>query len=95
MPTSELSPMVQPCSITWWPMVTLSPMVSGLPWSVCRTLPSCTLLLRPMRIGSLSPRITALYQTLAFSASSTLPITWALSATQALAWTWGTSSSSW
>ena len=45
-----------------------------------------------MRIRSLSPRSTAPYQTLASSASSTRPITWALSATQALAAMRGTSS---
>jgi hypothetical protein len=49
MPISELSPMVQPCSITWWPTVTLSPMVSGQPTSACSTDRSWMLLLRPMR----------------------------------------------
>ena len=87
--------MVQPCSITWWPMVTPCPTVSGQPRSVCSTLPSCTLLLRPMVMRSVSPRSTAPYQTLAFSASVTRPITWALPATQALGCTSGTSSSIW
>ena len=41
------------------------------------------LLFRPMRICSVSPRTTEPYQTLAFSPSSTWPITSALSATQA------------
>ena len=42
--------MVQPCSITWWPTVTLSPIVSGTPGSACSTERSWTLLLRPMRM---------------------------------------------
>ena len=40
MPTSVLSPMVQPCSITMWPTVTLAPIVRGEPTSVCSTDPS-------------------------------------------------------
>ena len=64
-------------------MVTFSPMVSGQPASACSTDRSCTLLLRPMLKVSVSPRSTAPNQTLAFSASTTLPMTWALSATQA------------
>ena len=95
MPTRLPSPMVQPCSITWWPMVTLRPMVSGTSWSVCSTLPSCTLLWAPTVMRSLSPRSTAPYQTLAFSPNVTRPITSALSATQAVGCTSGTSSSSW
>ncbi len=83
MPISELSPTVQPCSITWWPTVTLSPMVSGQPTSACSTDRSWMLLLRPMVSTSVSPRSTAPNQTLAFSASLTLPMTCALSATQA------------
>jgi hypothetical protein len=63
-------------------MVTLSPRVSGLPMSVCSIDRSCTLVLRPMRIGSLSPRTTAPNHTLEFSAMYTSPITCALSATQ-------------
>ena len=31
MPISEPSPIVQPCSMTWWPMVTFAPIVSGKP----------------------------------------------------------------
>ena len=69
MPISELSPTVQPCSITWWPTVTSAPRVSGEPMSVCSTLPSWMLLRSPMVIHSLSPRSTAPYQTLAPAAS--------------------------
>ena len=29
MPISEPSPIVQPCSMTWWPTVTLAPIVKG------------------------------------------------------------------
>jgi hypothetical protein len=51
--------------------------------SACSTEPSWMLLFLPMRIFSVSPRTTHWYQTLAFSAISTWPITSALSATQA------------
>ena len=88
--------MVQPCSITMWPTVTFSPMVSGLPGSACSTLPSWMLLWAPMRTGSgWSPRTTAPNHTLAPSPSSTLPMTWALSATQAVSAMRGVRSSSW
>ena len=48
-----------PCPIT-----TPSPTTQGTPSSTCSTDPSWTLLPRPMRIGAMSPRMTALYQTL-------------------------------
>ena len=81
--------------MTWWPTVTPSASVSGMPLSVCSTLPSCTLQLRPSVIQSLSPRSTAPYQTLAPSARRTRPMTLAVSATQALSAICGTQSSSW
>src|SRR3546814_357276 len=69
-----------------WPMVTPVPMVSGKPMSVCITVPSCTLLFLPIRISSLSPRSTALNQTLAPSSRRTLPTSVALGATQLCGW---------
>src|SRR3546814_17072027 len=59
---------------------------SDLPMSVCITVPSCTLLFLPIRISSLSPRSTALYQTLAPSSRRTLPTSVALGATQLCGW---------
>src|SRR5471032_818011 len=56
--------------------------------SVCITVPSCTLLFLPIRISSLSPRSTALNQTLAPSSSLTLPTSTALGATQLCGWVW-------
>jgi hypothetical protein len=64
IPIRLLSPMVQPWSMTLWPTVTFSPMVSGHPASVCRTEPSCTFEFAPTLIRSLSPRSTALNQML-------------------------------
>ena len=84
MPISDSSPMVQPCSMTWWPTVTFSPTTSGMPTSACSTLRSWMLLPLPMRMDSVSPRITVPNQTLLSSASATRPITCALSATQAV-----------
>src|SRR5471032_2726292 len=54
--------------------------------SVCITVPSWTLLFLPIRISSLSPRNTALNQTLAPSSSLTLPTSTALGATQLCGW---------
>ena len=76
-------------------MVTPAPTTSGKPGSACSTLPSCTLLRAPMLSDSVSPRSTAPNQMLAASASSTLPITTALSATQALSAMRGASAPSW
>src|SRR5471032_427582 len=56
--------------------------------SVCITVPSCTLLFLQIRISSLSPRSTALNQTLAPSSSLTLPTSTALGATQLCGWVW-------
>src|SRR5712664_3118930 len=37
IPTSVPSPMLQPCSMAWWPTETFLPRVSGMPGSACRT----------------------------------------------------------
>ena len=92
---SEPWPTVQPCSTAWWPTVTSSASVSGMPMSVCSRQPSWTLVRAPSVIQSLSPRSTAPYQTLLPSAMRTRPITWALSATQAVGSIWGASSPIW
>ena len=81
MPISAPSPMVQPCSITWWPIDTRSPIFIGKPGSTCSTAPSCTLLPAPITMSSLSPRTVALNHTLALAPSVTRPSTVALSAT--------------
>src|SRR5471030_155216 len=54
--------------------------------SVCITVPSWTLLFLPISISTLSPRNTALNQTLAPSSSLTLPTSTALGATQLCGW---------
>ena len=74
MPIRVPSPIVQPCSMTWWPMVTPLPSVSGSPGSVCRTQFSWTLLSSPITIGSLSPRITAPNMTFTRSPRVTCPM---------------------
>jgi hypothetical protein len=61
-------------------MDTLADTINGNPGSVCNTAPSCTLLLTPMLMVSLSPRSVAPNHTLLFSASTTLPMTLALGA---------------
>src|ERR1700722_9024646 len=66
-------------------MDTLVPTRSGKPGSVCRTAPSCTLLLTPMLMVSLSPRKVAANHTLLRSARTTLPTIVALGAMYALA----------
>ena len=81
MPTRLPSPIVQPCSIALCPTVTFSPIVIGKPASTCSTAPSWTLLPAPIVIRSLSPRTTALNQTLTSSASVTSPMTAAPGAT--------------
>ena len=40
MPIRLQSPTVQPCRMAWWPTVTSSPTVSGLPVSECSMAPS-------------------------------------------------------
>src|ERR1700730_1724807 len=65
-------------------MDTLAPTISGKPGSVCITAPSCTLLLMPMLMISLSPRRVAPNHTLLWSARTALPMTEALGATYAL-----------
>ena len=82
IPTSDVSPMVQPCSMARWPMVQFFPIVRGEPISVCSTQASWTLLPSPTWINSLSPLNTAANQTLAFLSRRTLPITLALAAIQ-------------
>ena len=52
MPTRLLLPIVQPCSTALWPIVTLSPKVTGKPASMWTTALSCTLLRWPMRMLS-------------------------------------------
>ena len=64
MPTRQPSPTVQPCRIALCPIVQSAPIESGEPSSECSTAPSWMLVRAPMRIISLSPRITALNQTL-------------------------------
>src|SRR6266404_6231256 len=66
-------------------METLAPATSGSPGSVCNTAPSCTLLLAPMLMVSLSPRRVAPNHTLLPSARTTSPMIEALGATYALA----------
>src|SRR5882757_9181834 len=73
-------------------METLAPATSGNPGSVCNTAPSCTLLLTPMLMISLSPRKVAPNQTLLFSARTTLPMMAAFGATYALIATVGETS---
>src|SRR5467141_1202189 len=80
MPTSDPSPMVQPCSIAWWPTETFFPRVSGTPGSTCRTAASWMLVRSPMVMMSLSPRTTALNQMLVWLCMTTVPITVALCA---------------
>src|SRR5467141_1141525 len=75
MPTSVPSPMVQPCSIAWWPTETFFPSVSGTPGSTCRTAASWMLVRLPRVMMSLSPRTTALNQTLVWLCMTTAPIT--------------------
>src|ERR1700686_4981293 len=65
-------------------METLPPTTNGSPGSVCKTAPSCTLLLTPMLMVSLSPRRVAPNHTLLWSASTALPMIEALGATYAL-----------
>ena len=81
MPISAPSPIVQPCSIAWWPTVTRLPIVSGKPGSACSTAPSWTLLSSPIAIGSLSARATAPARTVARSPTLTAPISVASAAT--------------
>ena len=75
------SPTLQPCRKAMCPTVTSAPMRTGTPGSVWITLPSWMLLPRPISIQSVSPRITALNQTLAAASRRTLPITCADGAT--------------
>src|SRR5262249_37424528 len=82
MPIRLCEPMMQPCSITLWPMTQLSPITRGKPASVCRVELSWICERSPSSIHSLSPRSTAPNQTLVSDFSRTRPITLALSAIQ-------------
>src|SRR5258707_1876049 len=75
-------------------METRAPATSGNPGSVCKTAPSCTLLLTPMLMISLSPRRVAPNHTLLLSARTTLPMTEAFGAIYALIATVGETSPS-
>src|SRR5205809_6034718 len=59
---------------------TFFPSVSGMPGSACRTAASWMLVRSPMVMMSLSPRTTALNQTLAWLCRTTVPITAAMCA---------------
>ena len=65
LPMSVSSPIVQLCSSAWCPTVTRAPTCVGMPASVWMTQPSWMLVPAPISIQSLSPRSTALNQTLA------------------------------
>ena len=64
MPTRLLSPMVQPCSITLWPITQFEPITIGKPGSVCSVALSWICERSPSSIHSLSPRATAPNHTL-------------------------------
>jgi len=83
VPTSAPSSIVQSSIVAQWPIVTSVPMIVRLFSETCRTALSCTLLRAPIRIGPLSPRITAPNQMLADSATSTSPMSTAVGATNA------------
>jgi len=84
IPTKELFPIVHPWSIAMWPIVTPFPICILTPGSVWSTAPSCTFVLSPISIKSLSPRITALNQTLLDDPMFTFPTTTAFGATHTL-----------
>ena len=73
---------MQPCSVTECPTVTWSASTVG-----CRALKTCTtqlswmLVWAPMRMECTSPRTTAFIHTLAWSPSSTSPMTCAEAST--------------
>src|SRR5262245_1297138 len=82
MPIRLSDPMMQPCSMTLWPMTQLSPITIGKPGSVWSVELSWICERSPSSIHSLSPRSTAPNQTLVSDLSRTRPITLALSAIQ-------------
>src|SRR5215207_146963 len=83
IPTRQLSSISHPCTTALWPRTHPSPTTAGKPGSAWRMQPSCTLVLAPIRMGSVSPRNTAPYQTLDSSPRCTSPMTHAPGATQA------------
>jgi hypothetical protein len=84
IPTMQSSPTRQPWRMTPWPTVTRAPTwVSERPPVVCATVPSCTEVPAPMRIGAMSPRIDTLGQTLTSAPSSTSPMIVAAACTKA------------
>ena len=76
IPTRTASAMTHPCTVTLWPMVTISPTWTGyifrMPW---RTAQSCILLRGPMRMAFTSPRTTVFIQMLLYSPNTTSPMT--------------------
>ena len=75
IPTTVLSPTVQPCTTALCPMDTPFPIWMECPSSVCSVLLSCTLELSSIKILPVSPRTTALYQIPTFSPKVTSPTT--------------------
>ena len=82
IPMRHKEPIRQPCNVTEWPTVTWSATTVG-----CCSLKTWTtqlswmLLYGPMRMEWTSPRMTAFIHTLAWSPSSTSPMTWAETST--------------
>src|SRR5690606_22967733 len=81
MPTSTLSPSVQPWTMAPWAIETLSPMTtrarSEVQWIIA---PSWMFVLLPIVMECTSPRTTALYHTVQLSPITTSPTTTAVSA---------------
>ena len=82
IPIRQPSPISHPCTTARWPTTQPSPTTAGYPGSACSTQPSWTFVRAPIRIGSVSPRNTAPYQTLDCSPKYTAPITKAPGATK-------------
>ena len=83
IPMSDPSPTVHPCTTALCPTDTSSPMTTGRPASTCTETLSWRLLPAPIVMDALSPRRTALYQTLASGPSETEPTMRAPGATKA------------
>ena len=84
MPIRLLSPTMQPCSMTLWPITQLAPITIGNPGSVCSVALSWICERSPISIHSLSPRSTAPNQMLEWLFIRTRPISTAVSAIQYL-----------
>ncbi len=82
IPIKQPSPISHPCTTARWPTTQPSPTTAGYPGSACSTQPSWTFVRAPIRIGSVSPRNTAPYQTLDCSPKYTAPMTKAPGATK-------------